>query len=308
MIEKYMALNGSFKKKLIFRFGDGAGFFSEFNNLVFAVLYCLDAGYRFSLYSPHDGTLAIRKGWDDYFLPFCEQVDEEFHKENNERFLMGKIAASTRIRRWLYKKKNDFDYYTYELWDRFRSDDFSGKLFDIRELGIRGDFLGSASLVADMLWRYEPSFGDMVRERIDALALPEPYVGLHIRGGDKVTESQLFEPEEYMELLKARSSARNVFVLTDDYRNIVKLRTDYPEYSFYTMCSEAEYGYDFSEFQKKGKGEQQGEYAKLLASVEILRRARISFGSYKTNPGMYLGMTMRDRFVGIDSDRWLLKW
>ena len=49
-----------------------------------------------------------------------------------------------------------------------------------------------------------------------------------------------------------------------------------------------------------------GEYVKLLASMDVLRAATVAFGSYRTNPGMFLGMCMGTRFIGIDSDEWVL--
>ena len=65
MIDRYDALNNSFEKTLIFRFGDQAGFFSELNNLILAVLYCLDSRIRCALYTSQVSP-AIH--WNDYFL------------------------------------------------------------------------------------------------------------------------------------------------------------------------------------------------------------------------------------------------
>ena len=39
--ERYQALNRTFRKELIFHLGSDAGFYSEFNNMILAIIYCL---------------------------------------------------------------------------------------------------------------------------------------------------------------------------------------------------------------------------------------------------------------------------
>lgn len=63
------------------------------------------------------------------------------------------------------------------------------------------------------------------------------YVGLHIRGGDKITENKLFDTHEYMNLLKQNSSIKNVFVFTDDYRLFNKLINEYPDFFFILLLT-----------------------------------------------------------------------
>jgi len=308
MIDAYRSVNSSYEKKLVFRFGDGAGFFSEFNNLIFAVLYCLDEQIQFLLYSPPEGSLSIRKGWNDYFLPFCEQAAESFHREHNERFLMSAVPETVGAERDRLKREYGFDFFTYELWGEFKSDKFAKRRFRIPALGIKGSLLASAKALIDMIWRYDPAFERMVAERIAAVRLPGKYVGLHIRSGDKISESRLYSVDEYMALVRRSTKAKDIFVLTDDYENIAYLKKNYPDYRCVTTCGESESGYEFGKLQRLDKALQYGEYAKLLASTDIMRRAHLAFGSYKTNPGMFLGMMMGKRFIGIDSDKWLFKW
>jgi hypothetical protein len=305
-LERYDKLNRSFDRKLVFRFGDGAGFFSEFNNMVLAMIYCLDNRIQFTLYTPPDGTLAVEKGWNDYFQPFCEQTTAAFHKVHNERFLLQQPSCWQNAVRAFWKWKEGFDFFTYELWDGFRSQRFIGKTFDFPELSIRGGLLASTSQLIEMIWRYSDKIQPSIHRRIQALGLPEEYVGLHVRGGDKVTEAKVFSPDDYMALVKNSTDLRDVFVLTDEYRHFLYLQDRYPGYRFYTTCGPHEAGYDFPSFLKLDKPTQFDEYAKLLASMEVLSKAVLTFGSYKANPGMFLGMRIGKKFIGIDSDQWLV--
>ena len=40
--ERYQALNRTFRKELIFHLGSDAGFYSEFNNMILAIIYCAE--------------------------------------------------------------------------------------------------------------------------------------------------------------------------------------------------------------------------------------------------------------------------
>ena len=50
-LAEYQKLNNSFRNELIFHVGATSGFYSEFNNMVLAMIYCLQWRIKFSLYS-----------------------------------------------------------------------------------------------------------------------------------------------------------------------------------------------------------------------------------------------------------------
>ena len=84
-VKDYNKLNNSFKKKLVFRIGESAGFFSEYNNMVLAMHYCLVNRIRFILNSK-DANFSIHKGWEDFFKPFCKEYNYSLFQIYNLRF------------------------------------------------------------------------------------------------------------------------------------------------------------------------------------------------------------------------------
>ena len=52
------------------------------------------------------------------------------------------------------------------------------------------------------------------------------------------------------------------------------------------------------------------EYIKMIASLDILRNAKICIGSYTTNPGMFLGIRMyndsQKQFLDVDGKDWFI--
>ena len=82
--QTYRELNRSFKPVLIFHVGESAGFFSEYNCMILAMLYCLQHQIQFRLYSK-DANFSYEKGWTDFFEAFCEEEKSDLHHYINMR-------------------------------------------------------------------------------------------------------------------------------------------------------------------------------------------------------------------------------
>lgn len=72
--------------------------------------------------------------------------------------------------------------------------------------------------MTEITWKLNEVTGRECRHLADNLQLPQEYVGCQIRGGDKITETNLLPAEYYIRLIKQKTDLRDVFVLTDDYR------------------------------------------------------------------------------------------
>ena len=85
-IEEYQKLNSSFKKKLIYKVGLDCGFFSEYNNMILAMSYCLIHKIQFVL-SSNNANFDNENGWCGFFEPFCEDVitSKDLHYKTGSR-------------------------------------------------------------------------------------------------------------------------------------------------------------------------------------------------------------------------------
>lgn len=305
LLRSYSELNNSFRKTLIFRLGADAGFFSEFNNMVFAILFCLQNRIKFRLYSKR-GNLSYKKGWQDFFLPFCEETEFYLHSRYNKRAYQVKNARSCPPA--LLKLLTANSYLTQDIWDKFRSKEFESTSFNIPELGIINASLpDAAQVIIQMLWRYNKSASTHISSYINSISLPENYISMQIRGGDKNKEKEIYAVESYMKEAINSSISKNVFVLTDDYRIMQELKMKYPTWKFSTLCSPSEKGYVHPEFVKLSKKERYLKVLKLLASIDICASSEHFIGTYSSNPGNYLAMRMgKENFTGIDYNEWLL--
>jgi hypothetical protein len=193
-LARYQDINRSFQRICLYRVGaSGAGFFSEYNNLILAMLFCLHHRIQFRLASA-GASFAVQRGFADYFLPYFP-LEENWYDPLNNR--PGALRPEAKSAAEQIKVAKGIEYFTQDLFDDFRSGEFARTTFDIPALGIQGDLLQATSVLLEHIWKLQPSVQQEVEAKIARLELPNEYVGFHIRRGDKVRETPEVATEDY---------------------------------------------------------------------------------------------------------------
>lgn len=312
LFEAYRKLNGSFKKKCVFHIGASAGFFSEYNMMLLAMLYCLIHHIKFTLYSA-DANFAYDKGWSDYFRPFCEENGGVLNKYFNQRpvgdwkttwKLFRKQRSMTLLTRKLkryfinlilffYKRYEHVDYYMQDIWPQFillKIEDH----YRIPELGIDGNLTDALQKLAGLTWAFNAETAAEIKAIASSVSLPGAYAGCQIRGGDKFIEFDLLSVETYVETFSRHPGVKDIFVLTDDYRIMEELKKNYVQYHWFSLCQESEQGYYHTAFVQNGKDYLRKRMIRFFASMDILTRASLYIGTRTSNPSVFLFMYMPD--------------
>jgi len=301
----YKKINESYRRTLVFHLGVDAGFFSEVNNMLLAMFYCLNKGIRFSLYD-RDAWFS-KEGWTEFFEPFCRTYKNPVHRKINSRMGQPVDKFHRYITRKWYKFLHPKVYLTHELWNRFRDSELTQQSYSLPELGIRGNVKEGCRELIHVIWRYNPETRASITNLVRQVGLSEKYIGFHIRGGDKFKEDQLHPAADYFNKAMEVSECRTAFVLTDDYRIIETIREHYPEWKIYTLCRQEERGYLHQEFMQQDKSVIRRQILRLLASIDILARAEYFIGTFSSNPGMFMGMRMEaERCIDVDNRNWMI--
>ncbi len=301
------------KQCLIYHIGTGVGFYSEFNNMILCMVLALQHGIDFTIYS-RDAFFFDGKGWQKYFEPFCKEKKSRIHHYINRR--VSSILHDS-VKSWfadkfliigssLYKLFTG-NFLTQDFFFSSRSVWFQNSTFNIPQHNLQGDLLAVSNALIEKIYKFNPKYQDIIGKTISELALPDHFIGLHIRGGDKITEKDLFSISKYMEVAENCSSCRNAFVLTDDYQIINSLKKNYLDWSFYTLTFPDECGYVNASFEAKSVERREKEMIKVFASVEVIRKSDLFIGTYSSNIGMFLGMLMpKDKVIALDSKEWYI--
>lgn len=298
----YRRVNEAFRRRMVYHVGVDCGLFVEINYMVNAMLYCLARRIRFQLYSD-DANFGTGIGWTEYFLPFCEEVHEPFHRQYNFhrppswRRILRLCRRQKSIAPIVWKLKSTLKtikgrlmaietYHDYVLFAQDVSED-PDKYYHIPEMGIKGGYYEAYGLLARMIWHLKP---DILHQEFiykDKLALPSLYDGIHIRGGDKIIETTLIGGKQIMHVLNAKAGAC-VFVLTDDYRQYLELQSNYPHVQFLTLCQPEERGYLHKAFGQKSPQSRKEAIVRLIISVDLLLKSRSFVGSITTGPSVFI--------------------
>lgn len=298
----YRRVNETFRRRMVYHVGVDCGLFVEINYMVNAMLYCLARRIRFQLYSD-DANFSTGEGWTEYFLPFCEEVHEPFHKQYNFhrppswwRILrlcrcqkaVGPIAWKLKSI-WKTAMGHVMAFLTYKEYVLLGQDvsDYPDHHYRIPELGIDADYTEAYGLLARMVFRFNPSIGRQATLVKSRLSIPVLYDGIHIRGGDKIMETTLISGKQIMQVLGAKAGSC-VFVLTDDYRQYQELQSNYPHVHFLTLCQPEERGYLHKAFSQKSSQSRKDAIIRLLISVDLLLYCRSFVGSITTGPSVFV--------------------
>ncbi|RYE27960.1 MAG: hypothetical protein EOP42_18180 [Sphingobacteriaceae bacterium] len=301
-IENYNKLNNSFSKTLVFRVGIESGFFSEINHLIMAVLFCLQNKIRFVL-SSKENNFAYQKGWDDYFLPFCEESQDNLHLKYNARSHQIRTTIPNLIKLKLIRRYLKIDYLTQDIWPYIKDSKFHNETFKFPSLTIDGDFLSAMHILAKNIWRYQPEINTIINTKLADLNLLVPYVGMHIRSGD--IEKKNYAISSYINLTKSLSSNKTLFVATDNYSSVATINQNFAEYKVYTFCAETESGFSEGAYNSQNKETKRETLIALLTDTEALYRSEIFVGTLSSNVGTFVGMRRNaNQWFGIDANEW----
>ena len=307
--------------KLIYNFGSKQGFFSEFNNLILVWIYCLHNNIKLELFEKNS-VFSSQNSWSEFFEPYFPICNDSYHQFYNPRDYFGEVSWKSIARNFfkprkafflfkhrrnasLYKKEYQFDFYTYELFAKSRDRKWENVIIEIPSLKFSGTLKDCFKFCVDKIYKFNKVTEVEIQNNINAINLPNEYIGVHIRQGDKETEANIFEVSDYLNKLKELSKCKNLFVLTDDYRAILELNKLEPSYTIYSFCQSHEQGYVHSDFVNMKNSNKRAAMLRLFASMEILKRGECFVGTYSSNPGMFLGALMDENKVHcLDFEEW----
>lgn len=289
-LSNYLEHTTRHEHRLIFQLTQ-RGFTSELNNLLLALLYCLENNIEFRLSSRYWGA-AHAHGWTDYFSPFCKESNNPFTKIGTIARLPKKIER----RQKLYKIFRPKTLFTHDIWQAVQNPAFLNRSFNFPQLGISGDIFHAKRILLTHIYQLNPSS----IKAIEQLAVPAPkaYAAFHIRRGDKlVSEAKAIKVDAYIaELSRARADIKDVYLATDDYSVVTEMKLKYPEYTIHTLCPESQRGYSQSNFNTVNAIQKKTETLRLLADIHHIRGAQFFIGTFSSNIGRFVAL-----FKGLEN-------
>ncbi len=277
LIYFFTYLNFLISKKVVYHLSF-RGFYSEINNLLFAIIYLKEKNKEIIVDSSRF-CYSYKNGITDYFNLNYETVDFDEKKFINFR--------KNKLNNYLFS-----EYY------------FKNYLFKkIRKNNFREDRLKELPVLMKKemreIYGYNKETQEKIAENIKNLNLPSDYVSFHIRRGDKVwgefKEADFVELDEYFKKLNKfiKSDKKiNLYVATDDEKVISEIRKRHPEVNLYSLYSSENVRETEADFLMKSRESVKEHTLNLLTEVEILINSRYFVGSFSSNLGRFVGASV----------------
>lgn len=303
-----MYMNGSIIYSLTTR-----GLYSELSNLVLAKVYA-DVYNKRIIVNTKNWNARVNDGWNDYFMPTLPCRND---------FLTAQLKIYTTEKPWLgkiyYSPKEFFTfyffYYSNKLYSMFHPNTeltkdvfpkMCSKQFVEERLGNR-HFEMFSSAFKD-IYKYSNSTKTYIDEMKEKIKIPNNYIGVHIRRGDKITTNEMNEIkiDKYIdEILKRKEISKNIYIATDDLsiiKYLQQLLTSQGFILYYNKDNE-QYGFDENTFNRNSKRKKYFNTLNMMLDLDILIHSRYFIGTYTSNVSrvvpLYLGL---DKCISLDSD------
>lgn len=300
------------KNKIIYSLST-RGLYSELFNLCLAMVYAKEKHLELQL-NTWLWNGRIKKGWHDYFRPTLPCTNNPLSAQDKvytkERPWIGKIY---------YKPKEFFCYYyrlilntfyhilhpchllTKDIFEDMRSEEF------IHNTLGKGAFNSMASTFKQ-IYILNDNSQKCINQRMEELDLPDCYIGVHIRRGDKITSREMEEIHiaKYVnDILEHKTISNNIYIATDDISVIGELSQQLLPHDiniFYNNLNQSQ-GFNEAAFNCFSRQARYEEMLNVLLDMEVLIHSEYFIGTYTSNLSrvvpFYLGL---DKCTSLDND------
>jgi hypothetical protein len=260
------------------------GLFSEINNLIIAIYYCEKYNYDLKVELDQrdglDGRLYFQFGFEKYF-----NLESNYDKN--------KVYTNTIISGGFGKNKDDPTRLEFLKLQRTHIN-FPTAVRIHKKLTI--------SLFVK----------NKITTQISNLKLPDNYVFMHIRRGDKLKhEANFIGFDKFIcKHIEFNKNIKNIFIASDDYNTVLEankyLQENKLDYKVYNIIDNNKKGHD-THFRLTHKNFfSEKEFINFMTEVEIARLSKHVYCTYSSNVGRYIAVLHEDlnNITSLDKEKW----
>ena len=279
LADSYLELNAQFGSPVAYSLGN-RGFYTEVNDVLNIVVYCLVHGRRLVVDQSQFGGFR----WSNFFDTDLPRADTESESAvpPEARITGPRHPLFLEIQRWVERR------YRYRVPMFLSEMDFLGGLF------------GAKRQMAFILSRPHQSGSGRW-----------PFTGefatFQVRSGDR-TDIAVNRPadaplSDYLGLLQKHAShLKSVFVMTDDFSVVEELRTLAPALRFESFCHATDRGFDPSRFAALSVDDRILSAKKVVSEVEIATQSAVFIGPFCSSLSRYVTLRHRTRKMCFSVD------
>lgn len=260
------------------------GLLSEINNLIVAIYYCEINDYDLKVELEErdglDGRLYFQYGFEKYF-------NLKSNYDINKNYTKKIICAG-------FGKSND--------------DPTGLEFLKIRRLHINFE----KAIEMKKKLTLTPYIMNKINIKLSHLKLPNNYVFMHIRRGDKLNrESKFIAVDEFIKNHEEHNkSIKNIFIASDDYNCIIEmkcyLKKNNLDYKIYSVINTNDKGHNTHYRNCHKRFFTENEFINFMLELEIARQSKHVYCTYTSNVGRYIALLKEDlkQVTSLDEISW----
>ena len=289
------------------------GLFSEIFNLLLAIVYA-KLNNKKILINTYQWNARINKGWEDYFEPTIKCVNNIFTSQNKiytNKIWIGNIYYNSKDYLHFY-----FFYWINRIYTFINTNvELSDKVFTkVRSERYfleenNEDLVNSMSSALKDIFKLNKNSMFFINDQKKKIALPDDYIGVHIRRGDKIVRKEMNEIDldRYIsEIAKHKGCCRNVYIATDDCSilDYVKQELNNININVFYNSNIKQHGFVEGVFNTKKIEEKYFDTLNTLLDVDILSKSCFFIGTYSSNLSRIIPLMLGfDKCKSLD-DNW----
>ena len=292
---KQINQNEGNKGKLLYTFRSN-GFGSEIFGVAQAILYCLHNEIEFCL-STYSWNSKYKRGWQDYFIPFYDEKKSIRYVQKLKHFgnaidskKLSPFVIKSLLKRAIVKYSKAYrGYYSVNKREKITpyQYQFNNRHFIVPELGINGNYFHAMTIILKMIYVHNEETIKAVNQKKQSLKITQPYIAVHIRRGDKNSETESIETIRYIDRIKKlESKITNIFIVSDDYNTVEEFQKNCSkEWTISTLCTPSMQGHAQRSFNRLRPADTRDAMIDVFADLDILFKSEIFIGTYSSNIG-----------------------
>lgn len=236
------------------------GFFSEINNLIFAIYFC----------ELNKKKIIIDTSY------FVYEWDNSMQCIFDCKYKLVKGTSSA------IRKKELKRFFNSYIWTSIRSENFKNLLKKKEVITRLREIQDSVYVLNNNFFAYEENIFSC------------KYVGLHIRRGDKVEgeskEADKIDLSIYVSMIPKEFKNFPIFIVTDDENVLFEFQKNYPDKRIYSFFDKNDIRVDEDKFQEADKDYVKNHIIHFLRDIDLLIKSECFIGSYSSNVGRFIAL------------------
>lgn len=281
---RLIQFNSHFQRRYVHSYASGIGLCADLVGVLKTAVRCWNSGYQLVLGipAPTRRSQNTRWGWQDIFEPTFSTAHSRLFRLLNRGTLPGQsyVPHVRQFAGGVLRLLTDGDLF---MPENEQLGDMPDRIC-FPELDLDEEYWVGMGKVSRAMFHPRPEVILQKEMCHQTLGLASPYIGVHIRRGDKIAEANYTRIDSYIQAIRSCGVPfEKIFVASDDVTAAAALQDALKRFEVVTLTRNTDRGYQQAEFNALPDWAKRDEMVRFVAELWLLAEASEFVGSSTSN-------------------------